>query len=224
MVLLILSILFGLASIIGYIRDKKDEEKLHTWRSTIHPLLAGLSLAFMMMFLLWCMFFNEDAMIRERNSQKPDGWDRPDYVRVEGPAGLGGMKGGKKAQKEKKTSKTKLPGIYRQSSTYLPVSLFDMAEDSIIWIKIHKPVAENNKTRHTIYRIAMTGTDRKGRIVVETDSTSVSLLKGQTPQIKITRRWRIRTDLFRKRLPELDSVGYSITLPCNIKWLEFYEK
>lgn len=39
MVLLILAILFAIASAIGYIRDRNDEAREKRWTSTLHPLL-----------------------------------------------------------------------------------------------------------------------------------------------------------------------------------------
>ena len=46
MVLLILAILFAIASAIGYIRDRNDEAREKRWTSTLHPLFAAISFSF----------------------------------------------------------------------------------------------------------------------------------------------------------------------------------
>ena len=84
MVLLILAILFAIASAIGYIRDRNDEAREKRWTSTLHPLFAAISFSFLALFALWCIFFNEDAVKRDHYSLKQDTWDKPDYVRIEG--------------------------------------------------------------------------------------------------------------------------------------------
>ena len=209
MVLLILAILFAIASAIGYIRDRNDEAREKRWTSTLHPLFAAISFSFLALFALWCIFFTEDAVKRDHYSLKQDTWDKPDYVRIEGIPSVS----------EDKQENPKLPNAYRKRTTCHPLSLYKIPGDSIVWLKLRK---QGRKGLRKAYRFAMA--TKMDTLVVEAYSNQVRFIKDKRPYIQMTRIWRINESLLSNRKPELDSVSYLISLPLDICWLEFDEK
>lgn len=215
MILLILAIVFGIAAGLFYVRYRNDEAKERQWTGTLYTLLAAIAFAFLCLFLFWCIFFNEDAAVRDHTDIQREGWERPDHVRVEGLP--------ERAGKEPEAPKPKLPDAYRQQASFRPASLYPLPEDSLVWLKLYLP-AKGRKAAASklVYRFAMAG--KRDTVRVEADSAQVTFVRDTQPSIKVTCQWRIDEYPVLGRQPSLERIHYRISPPANVKWITFRPK
>ena len=211
MILLILCILFGIASAAGYVMDKADEAKEHTWICTFRSLLAAVSFACLMLFIFWCMFFNEDAVLRNHTPRSVPEWEHPDKFRIEG------LQDRTPRQEEPETI---LPDAYRKKEVFHPISTVEMSGDSVVWLKLNETDKKGASRKY--YLFAMT--NGKERFIIKTDTASVRFVEDKRPYVQVTKKWRVKDYpiVGRKALPDI--VTYIISPPHNTLWLEFSEK
>ncbi len=218
MILLILSILFGLASAAGYVLDKEDEDKQRTWICTFRSLLAAVAFALLMLFLFWCIFFNERAIQRDHTKSIDNVSNHPEKIRIEG--GLSIQK-----EKDQEIPDPKMPDAYRHKTTFRPLTLIQRPGDSVIWFKLYKPVYNGKRPNACSYRFAMT--NGKDSLVVEADSTRVRFVqptKDKHPYVQIIRQWDIKEYPLFGRQPCLNDINYIICPPHELRWIEFIRK
>lgn len=215
MILLILSILFGLASAAGYVLDKEDEDKQRTWICTFRSLLAAVAFALLMLFLFWCIFFNEGAIQRDHTERKNDGLSHPDKVHIKGETSM-------RKEKAEEVPDPKMPDAYRHKATFKPLTLVQWPGDSVIWFKLYKPVYNAKRPTTCTYRFAMT--NGKDSLVVEADSAQVRFVKparDKQPYVQIIRQWNIKEYPLLGRQPSLNDINYIIRPPHELRWIEF---
>lgn len=212
MILLILCILFGIASAAGYVIDQDDEARQRTWTCTLRSLLAALSFAFLMLFIFWCIFFNEDALLRDHTERDTDGWEHPDQVRIDGFKPV--------QPKKDRELERKLPDSYRKRETYYPISLLYLTGDSIQWFKLHRTVGGGGV--RTTYRIGMT--DGQERYVADIDSSQVRFIHDKRPYVQVIRKWTMTEYPMIGRKASPVGISYIISVPLKLHWMEFHEK
>lgn len=215
MILLILAIVFGIAAGLFYVRYRNDEAKERQWTGTLYTLLAAIAFAFLCLFLFWCIFFNEDAAIRDHTDTRREGWDRPDHVRIEGLP--------ERSEKVPDEPKPKLPDAYRQQATFRPASLYPLPGDSLVWLKLYLPAkGRKDAARKLVYRFAMAG--KRDTLQVEADSAQVTFVRDERPYIKVIRQWQIIELPVVGRQPGNERINYRISPPANVKWITFRPK
>lgn len=205
MSLLFFSILFGLASAAGYVMDRKDEEKRILWVCTLRSVFAGISFACLFMFIIWCIFFNEDAAMRKHGSQYTE-MDIPDTVRVEKP--------GKSANEVGPPNRA-----YRQRKIYRPLSV--LAEgDSIVWLRISRQTDEDE--HRTLYFTAVT--DGKDSLFLVDDSVRFNLIPRKKDDrkpgyVQVDKILRLKEDKL-----VVDDVRYHVFPSDTIGWIGYIQK